>query len=555
MVHETLLKKEYTAMAKKDTHLVLGNDLIIHPDVLISNGNGIFGAGNQGSGKSVTLKLLLEQLAIKAKCPLLMFDKEDDITATSALFPRGFLATAGNCPTAKDIYADGLQCIFDLSTWPNLDAAGQMIARTVNALMREAAYTPSNLRVPCIVGMDEASYWVPQDYGKSLDVTTYKLLRDAFESVAARGRKQGLVPFLFTQKFSTISKEVLSPGTYILMRQNVHTEQQRYLDYILPVNEFRIANDRQKKLAIGDLKPGEAIVRFADGNQRIVQFHHCKSEHKSHTPTTQAAISRYANVKFTPNARYGAYVEDEEMDLTETAAPVTGPLPETPVPAPSQLKAGASSGQPKRERQLPTNSIVEPRIRAILAANPGISDSALAKEAHCSYVDAPRWRARILASLPAEAPTQPEASQQVEEKPSTSMTVMEQIAALHASEPSLRQYEIADRLGCDRSNVSRWFAKNVAPAQPEKRPIAHSQIATTPAAAPAHLASTSKRKIKRAAPAAKVLDQDEAELERSIHSALEQDDYLAPSDLAKRFGCDLETAKKHRMSFFSQVNM
>lgn len=524
-------------MAKKDsTHLVLADDLVIHPDVLISSGNGLFGAGNQGSGKSVTLKLLLEQIALKANCPLLFFDKDEDVTGTSALFPRGFIATAGNCPTARDILDAGLQVVFDLSTWPSMDAAGVMIARTTNALMREVEYTPAHQRVPVVIGMDEASYWLPQSWGRSLSEDTYKDLRAAFESVAARGRKRGLVPFLFTQKFSTIAKEVLSPGTYILMRQNVHTEIARYLDYVLPVGEFKYTYDKQKKQVIGDLKPGQAIVRFADGDQRIVQFHHCKSEHKAHTPSTQAALTRYANVQFNKDARYGAYVEDSEMDLSE--APVTGPLP-TLASTPDPVLEKAS----KRPRTLPQNSVVEPRVRAILAVNPGISDGALAKQAHCSYTDAGRWRARILAEMPIETAVQPEAPQQEEEKPS--MTITGQIAALHASEPGLRQFEIADRLGCDRSHVSRWFAKNVTPGQPEKRSV-------KPIMSTSEQACTDKRSVRKAPVP---IDNTRPGLKQSIHMALEEDSYLAPSDLAKRFNCDLETAKEHRMSFFSQVNM
>lgn len=304
---------DYT-LPKQAMLLNLAPTFQVHPDVLVSNGNGVFCAGSQGSGKSVAMKLLLEQLAQIANVPMAIFDKEEDLVATADLFPRGFVATYHNCPTARDIYNDGLQVIYNLSTWPNMDIAGQMIARTVNQLMREAEQTAPQWRVPLICGMDEASYFLPQRRGDSLDEETYTHLRDAFEGVASRGRKRGVVPFLFTQKFSTIHKEVLSPGTYILMKQVTHTEQTRYLDYILPAGEFTYAKDAEKKSRIGTLRTGEAIVRLSTGEQRIVQFNHCQSEHVAHTPKTAAAHNRYARVDFNRNASYGSFIEDEEME-------------------------------------------------------------------------------------------------------------------------------------------------------------------------------------------------------------------------------------------------
>ncbi len=222
---------KYIRSVPSSQHLTLADTLQIHPDLLLSNGNGIFGVGAQGSGKTVTLKLLLEQLALVANVPMAVFDRELDLVATAALFPRGIIGTFHNCPTGKDILQYGLQVVYDLSSWPNYDIAGQAVARIVHQLMREAEQTPFSMRVPCVVGMDEAQYWLPQSRaGGSLDEETYKRLKHAFESVATRGRKHGLVPFLFAQTFGGINKDVLSPGTYILMKQNRHPERKRYLE-------------------------------------------------------------------------------------------------------------------------------------------------------------------------------------------------------------------------------------------------------------------------------------------------------------------------------------
>lgn len=302
--------------------LDLSPDLNLEPDLLIGNGNGVFAAGTQGMGKSVILKRILEEVAQKTTCPLVAFDKEEDLQAVIEYFPRGMVATYRNCPTARDIYADGLQVVYDLSTWPDMDAAGYFIARLVRQLMTEADYTPFNLRVPCLLVLDEASYWLPYNRKVSqLSEATLGDLHHAFESVASRGRKRGLVPMLFTQKFSHISKEVLSPGTYILLGQNLHTERKRYMDYILPVDEFKYYTERQTMQRIGDLQPGEAIVKLANGEQVVTHFYECRSEHIARTPKAQAARNRYGNMPF-ERRLYGSFIEDEEMEVQTVKPPV-----------------------------------------------------------------------------------------------------------------------------------------------------------------------------------------------------------------------------------------
>lgn len=78
--------------------------------------------------------------------------------------------------------------------------------------------------------------------------------------------------------------------------------------------------DRQIMQFISGLQPGRAIVKLANGEQHICQFYPRESIHLSHTPTTQAALNRYANLSFKP-ASFGAYLgEDEEIDEIVTQA-------------------------------------------------------------------------------------------------------------------------------------------------------------------------------------------------------------------------------------------
>lgn len=103
--------------------LVLADNLRVHPDVLIGNGNGIFCSGVQGSGKTGILVRILEQ-ASQFHVPMIIFDREGDILPAVGRFPRGVVGTYQNCPTAKDVVKGGLQVIYDLSTWPTMDERG-----------------------------------------------------------------------------------------------------------------------------------------------------------------------------------------------------------------------------------------------------------------------------------------------------------------------------------------------------------------------------------------------------------------------------------------------
>ena len=77
--------------------------------------------------------------------------------------------------------------------------------------------------------------------------------------------------------------------------------------------------ERQICQFVSSLTPGRAIVKLANGEQHICQFYPRESVHLSHTPTTQAALNRYASLSFRP-ASFGAYIGDDEED-DPTAAP------------------------------------------------------------------------------------------------------------------------------------------------------------------------------------------------------------------------------------------
>src|SRR5205807_4577122 len=246
--------------------MILADNLRIHPDILIGNGNGIFGSGIQGSGKTGILVRILEQAA-RFHVPMMVFDREGDLLSAASLFPRGVIGTYQNCPTAKDIISGELQVVYDLSTWQGMDERGSFVANMVNSLYRVVDALPVSHRTPCLIALDEAALFLPQRRGEVFSVDVYKAMADAFHNVATTGRKRGLTPVLFTQKISEVNKLVLSPGTYIMLKQVVHTDLKRYLDYIERTDIFQYMTDRQICQFVNSLQQGRAIVKLANGEQ------------------------------------------------------------------------------------------------------------------------------------------------------------------------------------------------------------------------------------------------------------------------------------------------
>jgi hypothetical protein len=307
--------------------LVLADNLRIAPDVLIGNGNGIFGSGVQGTGKTSIMARILEQAA-RFHVPMTVFDREGDLCSAVGHFPRGVIGSFKNCPSAKDVIGQGLQVVYDLSSWPNMDMRGSFIANTVNRLFSVVDGLPVSHRTPCLIGLDEAAMFLPQKRGEVFSVEVYKAMADAFHNVATMGRKRGLTPVLFTQKLSEIAKTVLSPGTYVMLKQVVHTDLKRYLDYIEREDIFSYMTERQICQFVSSLQPGRAIVKLADGQQHICQFYPRESVHTSHTPQVQAALNKYSAQSFDPSTSFGSYI-DEEEESDPTDAPAASKLTKT----------------------------------------------------------------------------------------------------------------------------------------------------------------------------------------------------------------------------------
>jgi hypothetical protein len=345
--------------------MTLGENLHIHPDILI--GQGLFCSGIPGMGKTSILARILEQVA-PFQIPLVCFDLEGDLQSTVSYMPRGVIGTALNCPSAQDVLNQGLQVCYDLSSWGTMEERGSFVARMINSLFTVSEALPPSQRVPCLIAVDEASIFAPQVRGSMFSADLYKALLEAFHAIAVRGRKFGLTPLLFTQKIGEIAKTALAPGNFIILKQTVHSDLKRCLDYVEKSGVFHYMTEKQIMGYIASLTPGQAIVKLSNGEQKIVQFYERDSVHLSVTPTTQIALARYGNLPFNPGASFGPDVDDDE-DL----------------PSAATVDFDAKLSGVKRVRQL-------------LESNPGMRVCELARMAKVEPSTASRTRAKFFES-------------------------------------------------------------------------------------------------------------------------------------------------------------
>ncbi len=368
-------QKQPRALHSVPAHpLQLADNLVLDVDQIVSE--GILICGIKGSGKSSLGRLLAEQIS-EYRVPLAIFDIEGaDYTGLVDRLPRGYLATSTNCPTGRDILDHGLQCVYDLSTWSSHEQAASAMMSVVHSLMYYAGQAPVKDRVPCLLYLDEAAYWLPQGQASHLEKETFAALRDTWRDLARRGRKRGLIPCLLTQRISELHKEVMAQcGVFFLLRAAAHTDLAMYMHYLVPpVNSDGVQySERQFKELIRRLQPGQGYVRLANGRQVRAQFHAPISESQSHTPKVSAALERFSSPMNREALDFGA--------LTPVAVPTPAAIP---------ASGPASAAQPRPRVQRPPT--MRARIYAALSENPALTIDELAALFGCPYLTAKTYR-------------------------------------------------------------------------------------------------------------------------------------------------------------------
>lgn len=526
LVQTTTVRKD----VQHDGLLHMAKNVNTHPDVLIGDGNSIGIFGIPGSGKTTVMARLLEQFGY-CGVPFSAFDLEGDLRSIVPLLPRGVLATADNCPSAQDMYKGGLQVIFDLDTFgEDRNHAARFISKTVSSLLALMKGLPQGKRVPFLVGLDEAAYWLPQirkgkDYLESFQ---FEALFNVFHTLAIRGRKMGLVPLLCAQRIANLHKDVLSPGTYILMRQTTDTDLKRYMEYI-SASAFGddTTTEKEMRARIAAFKRGQAVIKLPNGKQGLVQFYNRESEHTSHAPKTSTAQSLYRDVPFNPNRRYGAATFEEEApsEVKEVRVATSGPnckfcgkdLPESTPGGRAREYCNDACKQANHRKEHRGDK--EQILRGLLAAKPSSTVSQLQIPTGYARSGVERIVARIQADEKSKPPNAPPPQKSSPSNTrATTGEVKRQVEALLSASPNLTVSQLVAETGGALSTVRRasegYFAR-----YPERRP-------------------------------GKPRSKQGPTIKEWVFSLLEADPSLTTTALVTKTGHPVDTMQKYRQEYF-----
>src|SRR6266571_429760 len=145
----------------------------LQPDVDLLTAEGLIAFGVKGSGKSNLLALLVEQFR-RFLLPQIILDTEREHQELVNLLPHGVIASASRCPSGYDIIHKGLQVILDLQSWDTDEAAALAMCQLIGELFTTTTAQAPHERVPCVIHLDEAGYWLPQEAVSYLSKETGK---------------------------------------------------------------------------------------------------------------------------------------------------------------------------------------------------------------------------------------------------------------------------------------------------------------------------------------------------------------------------------------------
>ncbi len=300
--------------------LLLANNF--QPDANDPLATGVFLVGIPGSGKTVTLALFLEQYITRFHLPAVVFDIVGDLKSIveDGLCPRGLIGTPEAMPSMAQVVRYRMQVVIDLQrcrrpgeAFLNYELAGQLIARTLKDLLNAQSAIDPDLRLPCLVGLDETHLWAPQNPPSYLSPVTAKDLLDTLTVVATTGRKYGVVPLFAAQRIPKVHKDIIAGcETRIFGKADLDNDIKRYREYVSP----KVISDQE----IRQLPRGRMVVCM-NGKQLIVQFYQRESRHISHTPGVTQALDHLVG-----------YIPPERLASISRPLDAVWPAPSSPSP-------------------------------------------------------------------------------------------------------------------------------------------------------------------------------------------------------------------------------
>jgi hypothetical protein len=356
--------------------LDLAPNLKVHPDTLF--GGRVLVAGMPGSGKTNTMRLIIEQSGTLG-LPFLLIDTDGEHASLLPYLPSGVLVGGHNrvpvpasryttitLPDAlffgEHLLAEGWQVIVDVKSYeerpghPDEAIAAQVFLEIIAGMRAWAEARPPRARIPSMIFLEEAQVWLPQQPTSSpLDRRTLRELQSLFFRSARDGRRRGIGLVLIAHRIAGIHKEVLMCD-WLILHQPQATDLKRYCDLAPTVHRERFQR----------LTRGRAIVVSPRGTQEVT-FHRARSQDQGLTPGLPA-LRRYQE-----QAQGAASYEARDFPLVRPM-PQPSPAPETRLPGQARqadimVPGAAETIQFSRAAQTPSD-LAQETVQGTAAASP-----------------------------------------------------------------------------------------------------------------------------------------------------------------------------------------
>lgn len=275
-----------------------------HIDWLLGDGGVI--AGQPGAGKSNLLGLMATGAARCGMAAIVIDYKREFYTLNQVVEGfcwaghPGFAAEAGEsyyaltAETAAD-FADivmswNFLAVIDVPSYAGrANELAETLTALLNALMDRAQAQKESERLPCLLFVDEAHNFWPEERKLSAFSTMKKESFDALQAAHNRivtgGRSYGFTMIVATQRIANIAKWAIAPlQIKVIMRH-------RELNDLKRCKEDAGEADQR---AITTLEPGQGIVIGLTDDPITVQFDRQPARHVSVTPTIKRVHAKRA---------------------------------------------------------------------------------------------------------------------------------------------------------------------------------------------------------------------------------------------------------------------
>lgn len=314
--------------------IIEGNPMYLaetfQPDITTVLGTMLLLVGMRRSGKSNLLAVIFEEFA-RWLLPFVVFDTEDEYQGLvdKQYLRRGIhigsvellqenpdlknyvpIDLAGAYEFGKTIIEGSLQVVVNLRSWDD-ESAARIMCEIIDGMNDWQNGRSNAKRVPVMIGLDEASKWLPQNVGDSyVSKETQALLHHAyFDIVVARGGKRGFGLVVATQRYSQINKNLLQSLWKFLFFQKEEVDLDRYA---------KLGVLREATMS---LQQGECIIFSPTVIGFRAMIRHRHSPHQGHTPGLENLFSHNRHMQPLSLILNRSFVGNQSTATSSSALP------------------------------------------------------------------------------------------------------------------------------------------------------------------------------------------------------------------------------------------